>query len=517
MDEPSHEMNSVATQYAQKMKAKVLDIESRTLISILHAQDCRELGVLPMERVELTSPKTKKSIVTVVDTTTSMVEPNEIGIFKDVQKELGVKDGDALMVSPSLQPQSVKFIKKKLRGLELAPEEITAIVNDIAKNRLSEIEASAFMTAVYIHGNTLPEIVAMTKALAMGGDHVDIQKKPVVDKHSIGGINGRVTMILVPIIAAAGAFIPKTASRSITSAAGTADAMEVLCDVELSVAQIKSITEKIGGVIAWGGGVSLAPGDDKIIQIEHPMALDPEGQVIASVMAKKFAVGAKFLVIDIPVGPDMKVDSRERAEALARRFVEVGKKLGMRMEVVLTDGTEPVGRAFGPALEAKVALETLEGKRFDNLGEKACELAGILLELCGKAPKKKGLVMAKNILKSGKAYQKMQEILHAQNARIFKSEQIKSAKLKETVLSDSDGEIASINVRRLVEIARLAGAPGDAQAGVMLLIDKGNSVTRGRPLMEIHSNNPQKMMLAKKLAQDASGIELHKVVLEKIE
>jgi AMP phosphorylase len=434
-----------------------------------------------------------------------------------VQKALGVRDGDQLLVSPSLQPASVKFIKKKLRGIELSPDEITAIVNDIASNRLSEIEASAFMTAVFIHGNTLPEIVAMTKALALGGDHVDIKKTPVVDKHSIGGINGRVTMVLVPIIAAAGCYIPKTASRSITSAAGTADAMEVLCDVELSVERIKAITEKIGGVIVWGGGVALAPGDDKIIKIEHPLALDPEGQVIASVMAKKFAVGAKFLVIDIPVGPDMKVESRERAETLARRFVEVGKKLSMRTEVILTDGTEPVGHAFGPALEAKVALETLEGKRFDNLGEKACELAGLLLELCGKSPAKKGMTLAKNLLKSGKASKKMQEILKAQNGRVFKSEQVKEAKLKETVLSDADGEITSISVRRLVEIARLAGAPGDLQAGVMLLVDKGNQVNRGQPLLEIHSNNPQKMALAKKLATERSGIELRKVVLERIE
>jgi acetylornithine deacetylase/succinyl-diaminopimelate desuccinylase-like protein len=286
---------------------------------------------------------------------------------------------------------------------------------------------------------------------------------------------------------------------------------------ELSVERIKAITEKIGGVIVWGGGVALAPGDDKIIKIEHPLALDPEGQVIASVMAKKFAVGAKFLVIDIPVGPDMKVESRERAETLARRFVEVGKKLSMRTEVILTDGTEPVGHAFGPALEAKVALETLEGKRFDNLGEKACELAGLLLELCGKSPAKKGMTLAKNLLKSGKASKKMQEILKAQNGRVFKSEQVKEAKLKETVLSDADGEITSISVRRLVEIARLAGAPGDLQAGVMLLVDKGNQVNRGQPLLEIHSNNPQKMALAKKLATERSGIELRKVVLERIE
>src|SRR3989338_3373018 len=356
MEEPNDDMNKTATEYSQKMGVKIFDIESKALISILHEKDARELGVFPLERIELVCPRTKKRVVTVIDTTKSMVKIDQIGIFKDVQKILGLKEDDELMVSPSLQPESVRFIKKKLRGLELTPVEITAIVNDIAQNRVSEIEASAFMAAVYIHGNTLPEIVAMTKALANGGERLQLSKTPVVDKHSIGGINGRVTLVLVPIMASAGVYIPKTASRSITSAAGTADAMEVLADVELSVAQIKQITEKIGGVICWGGGVELAPGDDKIIKIEHPLSLDPEGQVIASVMAKKFAVGAKYLIIAIPVGPDMKVDNREKAEAMAKRFVEVGKRLGMKVEVALTDGTEPLGRAFGPALEAKYAL-----------------------------------------------------------------------------------------------------------------------------------------------------------------
>ncbi len=507
----------IISEYSQQMKAKIFDIESKTLISLIHSQDARELGVLALERIELSCPRTKKKVVTVLDSTTSMVKVDQVGIFKEVQKALGVKDGEPVIVSPSPQPESVRYIKKKLKGIELTPAEVTSIVEDIAQNRLSEIEASAFMTAVYIHGNTLPEIVAMTKALVAGGEQLEFSKGPVVDKHSIGGINGRVTMVLVPIVAAAGLLIPKTASRSITSAAGTADSMETLANVSLSGNEIKRLTEKIGGVICWGGGVDLAPGDDKIIKIEHPLSLDPDGQVIASVMAKKSAVGAKFVVIDIPVGPDVKVDSTERAETMAKRFVEVGKRLGMRVEVVLTDGTEPIGRAFGAGLEAKYALETLEGKRFDRLAEKSCELAGLLFELAGKAPKKRGFAIAKNILQSRKAWKKMQEILKAQNGKIFSSEQIKPAKYKKVIVATADGEICRMNVRRLVEIARMAGAPADAQAGLMLTVEKGDNVTIGQPLLEIFSNNSQKLELAEKLANESTGIELEQVILKKID
>ncbi|MBN1940593.1 MAG: thymidine phosphorylase, partial [Candidatus Diapherotrites archaeon] len=445
--------------YKHKMVAKLFDIEAGKLISIIHEKDAKELGVFPLDRIEISNKLNRKSITTVVDTTTTMLKENEIGLFEDVKNALGAKRGQALEVKASYQPASVAFIKKKIHGESLCEKEIKQIVFDIAQNKLSEIEASAFMTAVFIRGYSLEETVAMTRALYEHGRILKLNRGPVLDKHSIGGVNGRTTMIIVPIIAAAGYVIPKTSSRSITSAAGTADAMEVLANVGLSIEKIKKITEKHGGVIAWGGAVDLAPADDKIIKIEHPLSLDPEGQVIASVLAKKASVSSEYLVIDLPVGPNAKVHTVKKAEEMGKRFVEIGKRMGIKVEAVLTDGDYPCGRAFGPALEAKLVLEILEGKVFDDLAQKSCELAGVLLELAGKAKKKQGAKKARQILESGQALKKMQQIIKAQGAKILHSKDIPRAKFVKKVYAKTNGEIGTINVRSLIFIARTAGAP----------------------------------------------------------
>lgn len=501
--------------YTQVMKTRIFDIEAGKFISIINEIDAKELGIFPLDRIEILNPKNKKSIHTVVDVTNTMVAEDEVGIFEDVKKVLEVKELDKVEVKAVEMPKSVAYIKKKMNKQRLNENEIKAIINDIASNRLSEIEASAFMSAVYIVGFDLDETVAMTKALIENGKQLKLDVEPALDKHSIGGTNGRATMIIVPIIAAAGYYIPKTSSRSITSAAGTADSMEVLCSVSLGLETIKEITEEVGGVIAWGGAVDLAPADDKIIKIEHPLALDPEGQVIASVMAKKASVGAKYVVIDLPVGPDVKVDSKERAESMALKFIEVGKKLGIKVECVLTDGTEPCGKAFGPALEAKYVMEILEGKFYDNLAQKSCELAGALLELVGGVKKGKGTDRAKRILQSGKALQKMKEIIKAQNGKIFSSGQIGLGKFKKVIKADKKGAIIKINVKMLNEIARIAGAPADKRAGVLLHVETGQGVNTNEILFEIYAENRRKLDLAVRFAARNPVIEFEKVVIEK--
>jgi len=501
--------------YSQEFKVKIVDIAAGKLIAILNEKEAQDLGVSPLDRVEITNPRNKKSVNVVVDITDSIIDDKEIGIFKDVHELLGIKDGAKVIVNPSERPKSIVFIKKKMKGEKLSQEELTQIVEDIASNKLSEIETTAFISAVYMKGFDLDETVYMTKALIGNGKTLKIQNATVVDKHSIGGTNGRATMIIVPIIAAAGFAIPKTSSRSITSSAGTADAMEVLANVCLSLKKIKSVVEKTGGCITWGGAVELAPADDKIIKIEHPLSLDPEGQVIASVMAKKASVGAKYVVIDLPVGPFVKIKSRDKAEEMALKFIEVGKKLGMKVEVLITNGSEPSGKAFGPALEAKYALEILEGKFFDNLAQKSIELAGALLELTGSVPKEQGFDKALEILESGKALKKFKEIIKAQDGTIFSSDQIILAKSKKEIKSTYSGEINSINVGLLNKIARLAGAPANKKAGVMLKIEHGSKISKGQILFEIYSDNKRKLDVAYKFAKNNKVITMKRIILEK--
>ena len=153
------------------------------------------------------------------------------------------------------------------------------------------------------------------------------------------------------IVAAAGLTIPKTSSRAITSPAGTADTMEVVTNVNLTTEQMKKVVDLEGGCLAWGGSVQLSPADDILIRVEKALDIDSEGQMIASVISKKAAAGSTNVVIDIPVGPTAKVRSREAAEHLSEKMVAVGKAIGLNIDIVLTDGSQPVGRGIGPVAQ----------------------------------------------------------------------------------------------------------------------------------------------------------------------
>ena len=502
--------------FTLSLRAKALPIRAGKPIAIIHENIARQLGIFPLDRIEIKNPETKKKIIAIVDVTDSMVSTEELGLFEDTINQLKVKDSRALEVRAVERPKSVEYIKKKILGKALSEAEIKTIVSDLDQNRLSDVEAGAFMSAVYIHGYNMAETIAMTKALVENGKRIRFDVSPIVDKHSIGGINGRATMVMVPIVASAGLYIPKTSSRSITSAAGTADAMEVLANVCLDVGQIKEITEKIGAVICWGGALNLAPADEKIIKVEYPLSLNPQGQIIASVLAKKASVSSKYIVIDIPVGPGLKIEDNKQGELLAEKFIAVGRRLGMHIEAVLTDGSQPSGPAFGPALEAKHAMQILEGKRFDSLAQKSCELAGVLFELVGKVKRGQGFNYAKKILKSGNALKKMKQIIKAQGERVSSSKQIKLAPYKEKIITKREGEIARIDVRRLINIARLAGAPYDKKAGVLLNVEPGDDVSKGDILYTIFAENKRKLALAVREAKRSSGVRLSKIILKKI-
>jgi len=292
--------------------------------------------------------------------------------------------------------------------------------------------------------------------------------------------------------------------------------MEVLCPVNLSMEEVKSQTEKIGAVISWGGAVDLAPADDKIIKLEHPLSLDPEGQVIASVLAKKASVGSKFVVIDLPVGGYVKIKDKETALRMAKKFVAVGKELGMEIESVITNGDEPSGPAFGPALEAKHAMEILEGKRFDNLAQKSCELAGALFELVGQCKPGQGYYNALDILKSGKALEKMKQILKVQGGKIFCSEDVPLSTMKKEVLAKEDGVVEDINTREVTKIARRAGCPANKLAGILLNKMEGDKVKVGDVLFTIYAENEQKLVSAVSYAQIKPPYMFKKIILSMI-
>lgn len=497
-------------------KVKKINLCAGEFTVILHENDAMELGVRNLDRVRVVGPKS--SITALVESTDSIVNQGEVGLLEKGFETLEIKEGGDVDVMPTTRPTSVDFIKKKMNGFELSQEEIRAIVRDIVDRNLSDVELAAYVTAVYIKSMNLREIADLTKAMVETGEIIEIDKKPVFDFHSIGGVPGnKVTLLVVPIVAAAGVTIPKTSSRAISSACGTADIFEVLANVTLKASEIKRITESVGGVIAWGGGVNIAPADDLIIRAEYPLAIDPYSQVIASVVAKKKAVGAEYFLLDIPIGPETKVTDEELAKRYARDFMDLGERLDMRVECAITYGGQPIGRAIGPALEAREAMMALEGKEVaSSVIEKACGLAGILLEMGGFVHGS-GKEYAKKIINDGKALEKMKEIIQAQGGKPdVTSQDIAIGKYKFDVITNNGGYIAEIRNHNLVKIARAAGAPNDKGAGIILKKKGGHKVEKGEILFTIFADNERKLEIAKSTAQRLPPITIEGMILEKI-
>jgi AMP phosphorylase len=499
-----------------KLEVRIWDISVGRQEVTLNEEDARHLGIHPRERVTIFADE--RNEVVIVNTTRTIVEKGTIAITKDVADACGLREGATVSVRPAERPRSIEYIKKKMEKHTLNEAEFEAIVQDVLANNLSEIEITAFVSALYINDMTMEETGYLTRQIAEKGERLNLKKKPVFDKHSLGGVPGnKITLLIVPIVAAPGLTIPKTSSRAITSASGTADTMEVLAPVTFNAQEIERIVDKTGGIICWGGGVNLAPADDIFIKVEHPLAIDPHNLAICSVMAKKYAVGADYVVIDLPMGPETKVRSMEDAKRYARDFIVLGEKLGIKVECAVTYGDKPVGRAIGPALEAREALRALEGSAPSSLTEKSCEIAGFILEAGGVARKGEGKGRAYDILQSGEALNKMKEIIAAQGGDPdITSEKVQVGAHRATIASSGSGYAVRMSNRSLVKIARAAGAPKDKGAGVLLMLNKGKKVKKGDPLFEIYAESEYKLEQAVKLANQLRPIELEGMLLERI-
>ena len=289
------------------------------------------------------------------------------------------------------------------------------IISDIVTNSLSEAEIALFVSAMYKEGMNMKETIYLIKAILKSGKSLKLKlkNKKIADKHSIGGIPGnRTTPLIVSICAASGLVIPKSSSRAITTAAGTADVVETIAKVEFSMKELEKIVKKVGACLIWGGSLEIVPADEKIISIEKMLNIDPEAQLLASIMSKKLALGAKYILIDIPYGKTAKV-TKKKALDLKKKFEYLGKHFKKKLKVVLTKGGQPIGNGIGPVLEMKDILKILKHSedRPLDLENKSVFLAGCLLEMTGKADKGKGIVLAKQILGSGKAFEKFKEII----------------------------------------------------------------------------------------------------------
>lgn len=482
------------------LKVKYLDIKTGyPWVAIIHEKNGENFGIRAGDKLVLRWKGKKTEIV--VDTTSSLVKKGEIGLFQEITNRYKIKKGELLELSLAGHPVSLKTIHKKLEKQKISSREIYDLVSDINRYRIDDLDLAFFIASAFDDKNfSKEEIYYLTKAISETGEMMKFGKM-VADKHSIGGIPGnRTTPIIVSIIASYGVVIPKTSSRAVTSASGTADTMEVLAPVSFTLKEIKKIVEKANACLIWGGALRLAPADDRFIEITRHLGVEPYSKMIVSIMSKQVATGVTHLVIDIPTGPTAKISSKKDILFVKNLFLFLSRRFGMKIKIIITKALGPIGQGIGPSLEARDVLRVLQQKqeRPLDLENKAVLLAGYLLELVNKAKKGKGKEMALESLQSGKALEKIREIIKAQGGKEnIDSEEIKLGKVFWELKSLQKGKVKEINNKVLNKICRLLGAPTTKQAGIYLEKILGEKVNKGDVLCILYTNSEQRLLLAK--------------------
>ena len=491
-----------------KLRAYISGVESGGKpIVALNRHDADEIGVTASGRVKLYY---KKELTAIVNIATTSVKRGFISINEEVRNALSLKPNSAIDVEIAAFPKSLQFIRNKLAGRKLSYGEVYEIVKDVVKGNLNEGEIAAFVTALHVQGLGLDEATSLAFSMVRTGKQLKFSKNVIVDKHSIGGVPGdKTTLLVVPIIAASGLTIPKTSSRAITSAAGTADRADTLMPVNLGSEEMKKVVQTCNGCIIWGGALELAPADDIFVRTEYSLHIDP--LLLPSIMSKKKAVGATHLVVDIPTGRGAKVKTVGEADLLAKDIIELGSRMNIHTHCVITHGEQPIGLSIGPALEAREALEVLmDKKHIPDLFDKTCHIAGSIFEIVGK---KNGYDLAKDILRAGKAEKKLREIISLQGGNSkLKPDDLVIGDQTLQIKAKKAGQVLWMDNNILVEIARAAGAPKDKGAGIVFNKKCGYKVTNNEVLFTIHAEKSRKLSRSQDILSEQEPIGIGKTM-----
>lgn len=482
---------------AKGLKLKRMGIDTHQELIVFINQDnivCRAEGFASMSRVRVIT-KHNSIIASLNVVTDHLLNHDEVGLSEAAWKKLDPKEDDTATISHTHPVESFAYIRGKLYGKSFSQNEMHEIIKDIVEGRYTQIQLSAFLLSCLGDKLSMDEICYLTQAMVKTGDRLSWPQEKVMDKHCVGGLPGnRTTPIVVPIVTACGLTMPKTSSRAITSPAGTADTMEVITNVNLSLTQMQQVVHKEGGCLAWGGTVNFSPSDDKMIQVERALDLDSEGQMVSSILSKKLAAGATHVLIDIPVGPTAKVRNQAFAKRLTEKLQTVGKHLNLNIKTYISDGTQPVGQGIGPALEMHDILAVLQNKVDAplDLRERAVTIAGLILEMGGYCQSNEGSKIADKVIQSGKAWSKFQAICDAQGGM----KELPKPICKHEIRAQRDGIVSYINNRFLARLAKLAGAPNDKSAGLKFEIKLGNKISKGDRMFTIYAESPGELRYA---------------------
>ncbi|GAA0690056.1 thymidine phosphorylase family protein [Marinobacterium maritimum] len=490
------------------LKARRLGIDTHhepTLYLPAHSHVCRSEGFESLSRVLITTHQSLHLIASLNIVTGELLADDEVGFSDSAWQRLQLNPEDPVWLSHPKPVQSLSHVRAKVYGHELDDLQFQSIINDIVDGRYADVHLAAFITACGDDSLNDREITSLTQAMVKSGSTIDWQLPLVVDKHCVGGLPGnRTTPIVVSILTACGLTVPKTSSRAITSPAGTADTMETLTEVSLSLEQMRQVVSTEGGCLAWGGAMRLSPADDLLIQVERALDIDSEGQLIASVLSKKIAAGATHVLIDIPVGPTAKVRSQQAADRLADSFRVVADNLGLKLQILLTDGSQPVGRGIGPALEAHDLLAVLQNLPTapQDLRQRAEQVAGAMLAMVREISVEEGQALAEETLRSGAAWAKFRAICEAQGGLRHPP----VAPYRYALVAEHKGQVSGIDNRILAKIAKLAGAPADSAAGVEIYVKLGDEVECQDILLMIHAENAGELNYAVEYLNDHTQV-----------
>ncbi|MDR3443191.1 MAG: thymidine phosphorylase family protein [Legionella sp.] len=483
-------MNSRLSKELNKLKLVRLGIDTRQEFILFIRSDCFiciSEGIETQARVIV--ELNKKSIIASLNIIHSAIlQECEASLSESAWEKIGAKKGDQIKITHLPPVLSLNYIRSKIYGNVLTANQFHEIISDIVAGKYSNIHLSSFITACGHDNLTIEEIIYLTQAMVNTGERLHWDHPIILDKHSVGGIPGnRTTPIVVAIVAAAGLIIPKTSSRAITSPAGTADTIETMTAVNLSISKIKDVVAQEGGCMVWGGNLGLSPADDILIRVERVLDIDPMGQMIASVLSKKLAIGATHVLIDIPVGATAKIRSDLEFSKYQNYFSLVAKALDLNIITLKTSGSQPLGRGIGPALEAKDILAVLQNHQDApvDLKNKAITLAAILIELGKKIPLQQATELATNILENGTALKKFLAICEAQGG--FKEPP--TALFTHNIIALKNGLVTEIDNRNLAKIAKLAGAPYEPAAGIEFFSKLNTPIEKGQLLYRIHAES----------------------------
>jgi pyrimidine-nucleoside phosphorylase len=417
----------------------------------------------------------------------------------------------------------VELIRRKRDGHELTRKEIEAIVTGYTRGDFPDYQVSAFLMAALIRGLSRAETAALTDAMLRSGEVLDFSDLPAVkvDKHSTGGVGDKTSLLLAPIVAAGGLYVPMISGRGLGHTGGTLDKLEAIpgFNVNVSLAQFRAILRKVGCAMI-GQTAEIAPADKKLYSLRDVTGtVESPFLICASIMSKKMAEGIDALVLDVKTGSGAFMKDPKDAEFLAEIMVETGQRMGKKVVALLTDMDQPLGRYIGNALEVEECIQLLHGEVNDNrdLVELTHHLAAWMFYLGGKSKSvADGKQLSEGLLASGQAMTKFREMVEAQGgdpAICSDPSRLPKAKFATDLTSEREGHVKAIQCEQMGFASLILGGGRlrkedevDPSVGIVLHCKIGNTVRHGTPICTVHYNDEKKFKEAREMILKAYEI-----------